>query len=77
MVPLWGGCTTHFRTYFTGWIGMLTGGTIWLLAHGQWEVFACQKTILISGQTKVSVQAWLLLFSHSLQLLQNRHKTQT
>ena len=20
MVPLWGRCTTHFRTYFSGWI---------------------------------------------------------
>ena len=23
--------TTHFRTYFSGWIGMFTGGTIWIL----------------------------------------------
>ena len=23
------------RTYFSGWIGMFTGGTIWLLTHGQ------------------------------------------
>ena len=30
-----GRCTTHFRTYFSGWIGMFTGGTIWLLTHGQ------------------------------------------
>ena len=27
--------TTHFRTYFAGWIGMFTGGTIWILTHGQ------------------------------------------
>ena len=27
-------CTTHFRTYFSGWIGMFTGGTIWILTHG-------------------------------------------
>ena len=26
--------TTHFRTYFSGWIGMFTGGTIWVLTHG-------------------------------------------
>ena len=26
--------TTHFKTYFSGWIGMFTGGTIWLLTHG-------------------------------------------
>ena len=26
--------TTHFRTYFSGWIGMLTGGTFWILTHG-------------------------------------------
>ena len=26
--------TTHFRTVlFSGWIGMFTGGTIWLLTH--------------------------------------------
>ena len=27
-IPFWGfRCTTHFRTCFSGWIGMLTGGT--------------------------------------------------
>ena len=26
--------TTHFRTYLSGWIGMFTGGTIWILTHG-------------------------------------------
>ena len=26
--------TTHVRTYFSGWIGMFTGGTIWILTHG-------------------------------------------
>ena len=25
----------HFRTYFSGWIGMFTAGTIWILTHGQ------------------------------------------
>ena len=25
--------TTHFRTYFSGWIGMFTAGTIWVLTH--------------------------------------------
>ena len=34
MVPFWGRCTTHFRTYFSG-IGRFTGGTIWILTHGQ------------------------------------------
>ena len=30
---------THFRTYFSGWIGMFTGGTeFWILAHGQIEL---------------------------------------
>ena len=35
-IPFWlvGEFTTHFRTYFSGWIGMFTGGTIWLLTHG-------------------------------------------
>ena len=27
--------TTHFRTWFSGWIGMFTGGTIWILTHGK------------------------------------------
>ena len=27
IVPFWGRCTTHFRTYFSGWIGMFTGST--------------------------------------------------
>ena len=35
-IPFWGfRCTTHFRTYFSGWIGMFTGATIWVLTHGQ------------------------------------------
>ena len=34
-IPFWGRCTTHFRTYFSGWIGMFTGGTIWILTHGR------------------------------------------
>ena len=29
-----GRCTTHFRTYFSGWIGIFTRGTIWILTHG-------------------------------------------
>ena len=28
-------CTTHIRTYFSGWIGMFTGGSIWVLTHTQ------------------------------------------
>ena len=34
-IPFWlvGEVTTHFRTCFSGWIGMLTGGTIWILSH--------------------------------------------
>ena len=31
--------TTHFRTYFSGWIGMFTGGTIWVLTHGHMNFF--------------------------------------
>ena len=36
-IPFWlvGEFTTHFRTYFGGWIGRFTGGTIWILTHGQ------------------------------------------
>ena len=29
-----GAFTTHFRTYFSGWIGMFTARTIWSLTHG-------------------------------------------
>ena len=37
-------CTTHFRTYFSGWIGMFTGGTIWILIYGQFHVYCgCAK----------------------------------
>ena len=28
MVPFWGKCTTNFRTYFIGWIGMFTENTM-------------------------------------------------
>ena len=40
--PFWlvGEFTTHFRT-FCGWIGMFTGGTIWILTYGQMNVFLC------------------------------------
>ena len=36
-IPFWlvGALTAHFRTYLSGWIGMFTGGTIWILTHGQ------------------------------------------
>ena len=34
MVPFSDRCTTHLRAYFSGWIGMFTGGTIRLLTHG-------------------------------------------
>ena len=47
MVPFWGRCSTHFRTYFSGWIGMFTWGydldfvAIWDVFHfrksGQWK----------------------------------------
>ena len=30
-----GDFTTQFRTHFSGWIGMFTGGTIWIWTHGQ------------------------------------------
>ena len=35
MVPFWGRCTTHFRSYFSGdWDVHWTGGTICILTHG-------------------------------------------
>ena len=37
--------TTHFRTYFSGWIGMFTGATeFWLLTHGQ--IGVCRRVAL-------------------------------
>ena len=38
-VPFWlvGEFTTHFRAYFSGWIGMFTGGTIGFLSS--WPIF--------------------------------------
>ena len=33
-ILIWGRCTTHFSRDFSGWIGMFTGGTIWILTHG-------------------------------------------
>ena len=33
-IPFWAFGTTHLRTDFSGWIGMLTAGTIWILSHG-------------------------------------------
>ena len=36
--------TTHFRAYFSGWIGMFTGGTIWILT--------CAKCGSCSWQSK-------------------------
>ena len=37
MVPFWGRCTTHFRTYFSGWIesDVHWGYRLWILTHGQ------------------------------------------
>ena len=34
MVEFCGRCTTHFRTHFSGWIGMFTLATIWILTRG-------------------------------------------
>ena len=44
MVPFWGRCTTHFRTYFSGWIGMFTGYDLdfdhpWLYGFSSWAMF--------------------------------------
>ena len=38
-MPFWlVGESTHFRTYFSGWIGMFTGGTIGLLPQGHLQL---------------------------------------
>ena len=36
-IPFWlvGEFTTYFRTYFSDWIGMFTGCTIWILTHAK------------------------------------------
>ena len=33
--------TTHFFVYFSGWIGMFAGGTIWILTHGHFSGCSC------------------------------------
>ena len=39
-IPFWlvGEFSAHV-TYFSGWIGMFTGGTIWVLTHSQMATF--------------------------------------
>ena len=46
--------TAHVRTYFSGWIGMFTEGTIWVLTHGR-----------LNPKLPVSNQRQLLLPSRS------------
>ena len=36
--PILVGRCTHFRTYFSGWIGMFNGGTIWSLTQGHMSI---------------------------------------
>ena len=42
-IPFWlvGEFTTHFRAYFSGWIGMFTGGTFLDLTHN--HMWLCVK----------------------------------
>ena len=35
MVPFGVVSEPPFLVYFSGWLGMFTGGTVWLLTHGQ------------------------------------------
>ena len=43
--------TTHFRTYFSGWIGVFTGGKpIWLLTHGNHPRKGALEGPRISGE---------------------------
>ena len=42
--------TTHFRTNFIGWIGMFTGGTIWVLTHGDLFAEECAPVWGHTGQ---------------------------
>ena len=43
--------TTHFRTYFSGWIGMFTGGRIWILTHGHLGSFLSKLRRTSTGFT--------------------------
>ena len=45
--------TTQFRTILVG-IGMLTGGTIWILTHGQ---MACRSPLLVA----LNISFWVFL----------------
>ena len=43
--------STHFRTYFSVWMGMLTGGTIWLLTHGYFSpIFGLRDLLVETGR---------------------------
>ena len=57
-IPVWGRCTTHCRTYFSGWIGMFTGGTICILTHGQaapWRTAQCPHS---SRRVECAAASW-------------------
>ena len=63
MVPFWGRCTTHFRTYFGGWIGMFTGNTIWMLIHDHRNRFGPGAAACAARPTRSAAQApgtWML-----------------
>ena len=42
-------CTAHFRTDFSGWIGMFTGGTIWILTHGHMPLVTWRGPLCYQG----------------------------
>ena len=42
--------TTRFRSYSSGWIGMFTGGTIWLLTHGYMRNRAARNNLTMAGR---------------------------
>ena len=56
MVPFWGRCTTHFRTYFSGdwdvhWgYGLLTHGHIFGLAPADFALVVCMPWVLARSQ---------------------------
>ena len=52
----WIGAPPFFRTYFSGWIGKFTGGTIWVLTHG--HVFYMSR-LTKYGQESIMVDTLL------------------
>ena len=58
LVPFWGRCTTHFRTYFSGWIGMFTGGQPGFWTHGHLPRWCWRATRCPTSSGPASPVTW-------------------